>query len=229
VSTSTYPLAAANQPPIETLTAAQNVDPGAQTSVTSTASDPDGTIASYAWTVVNVTGGAVPTLTGASTATCTFTAGAAGAVYQLTCVATDNGGASVTQTTEVRVRSTGNLVPLATAATTTGTVTRTGGSSDGGVLADNDDTTYLAITNGGSATVRCTPITTRTGMTVRFRLKSPDGGSARVSLYQGSTLIQAATGLALTTGAADYDLAISSANWATVTDPGNLSIKVEAL
>jgi hypothetical protein len=146
---------------------------------------------------------------------------------------TDNSGGTAFDTVEVRVSSTGNLAPLAgaTVATgmevTTGTVTRTGGTTDGGVLQDASDATYLTVTSGGSVKVRCVPITTRTGMAVTFRLSTPDSGQARVSLYQGATLIQQSTALTLTGSAADYVLSVTS--WASVTDPGNLWVLIEAL
>jgi hypothetical protein len=72
------------------------------TSITATASDPDGTIASYLWT--KLSGPGTPTLTGASTATVTFN-GLLTGTYQYKIVVTDNGGATGADTVQLTVHN----------------------------------------------------------------------------------------------------------------------------
>lgn len=93
---------ATNSPPTANAGADQLVSTGAAVSLSGSGTDTDGTIASYAWTQ---TGGTAVTLSGASTATPTFTAPAiAGALeFQLTVV--DDQGASHSDLVSVQVNA----------------------------------------------------------------------------------------------------------------------------
>jgi len=71
----------------------------ATTNLTATASDPDGSVASYSWTK---TVGSSVTITGANTAIATITFTIAG-TYTFQCVVTDNLGATAVATATVVV------------------------------------------------------------------------------------------------------------------------------
>jgi hypothetical protein len=94
-----YALLAGDQPPV--------VDCGADidlvvssTTITATASDPDGTIASYLWETVS--GPNVPTLTNGTTATVTVSGLVVGS-YLFRCTVTDNDGLTASDTVIVTV------------------------------------------------------------------------------------------------------------------------------
>jgi hypothetical protein len=216
-----------NEPPTGSITANQNVAASAAVSATVSASDPDGTIASYAWSYVAASSTGSPTLSGASTATVSFTAGAVGNLYTLQCIVTDNGGETATFTTEVRVPTTSTTpVPLAINATEVGTWTITGGSStDGAALADASDSTYLEspTATGTEATsrTRLQPMTVRSALTITERLALDSAGSVtvKVRLYEGSTQRQEWT-VVPTTSIADYACVVTTPG--AIVDWGNL-------
>jgi subtilisin family serine protease len=83
------------------------VRPGASVTIDGTAShDPDGTIASYAWTVtacLTITGPCDLTLSGADTATPQFQAPASPGIIALQLMVTDNVGAATTDTVQISV------------------------------------------------------------------------------------------------------------------------------
>ena len=93
---------AANLPPVASAGANQSVASGAAVTLNGSGSDPDGSVAGYAWTQ---TAGPTVSLNGASSATATFTAPApttrATLTFQLT--VRDNGGATGTDETTVTV------------------------------------------------------------------------------------------------------------------------------
>lgn len=221
---------AANAAPTVGAGANQNVAAGATVTLTGTATDSDGTIAARSWAFDYPTSGA-PTLTGATTATATFTAGAAGSLYVLRHTATDDKGATGSATTEVRVPDSGTMTPLPTAAT--GGFTRVGSATtDGGALADTDDTTYLESTPV-SATVqtmriRCEPITTRSGFTVTARLAKSDTGNVTctVRLVEGTTVRQTWSDVTVTQTATDFTRTVTTP--AAISDWGNLYLEITA-
>lgn len=212
-----------NQPPTVTLTANQNVAAASSVSVSATASDPDGSIASYAWTVVGSKSTSTPTLSGATAATCTFTAPAAGNLVTLQCVATDNSGGQTTKTTEVRVPVAGNFAPLALDGT--GGWTNTGGAATtGAALADSSDSTLVQSGSYSASESefrqRLQPLTVRSALTLTVRsLVSDTGGTTKVRLYEGSTQRQEWT-LTQATAAADQTFTVTSPG--AITDWGNL-------
>jgi epidermal growth factor receptor substrate 15 len=224
----------ANVAPTATITANQNVAASASVSATMTASDSDGTIASYSWTGTRYSTTAEPTaitLTGATTATASYTASAStGVLDVLTCVATDNGGLTVTKTTEVRVPTTGDITTLRGPGTG-GTWTNTGGAaSEGAAIADASNTTYLEspvlTTTETTKRLRLAPAASRVALTLTTTVSQDVAGtiSAKVRLFEGSTLRQESA-LTTTTSAADQVFSITSGAIAAVTDWGNLYLE----
>lgn len=206
----------------------QNVSAGAGVTLSASASDTDGTIASYTWSYVYPASGG-PTLTGGTTASPNFTAGAAGSLYILQCLVTDNLGATASDTVEIRVPASGGFDPLAAyTPVTTGTWTNTGGGANIGVaLSDGSDTTYVE-SNALSATeqeirVRLDPATVRTTLSVTFRVAQDAAGTivATGRLYEGTTLRQSWT-LPTSTTATDQVCVLSGGTIAAITDWGNL-------
>ena len=100
-----------NRPPTVNVGADQSVDAGTVVTLSGTASDPDGTIATYTWTQ---TGGVRVLLSGASRATVTFTAPDVSANETLTfrLTVTDDDGASATDMITVTVSVSVSTVPL---------------------------------------------------------------------------------------------------------------------
>ena len=96
-------LPSANQPPVVDAGPDQSVDAGVMVFLAGTASDPDGAIASHAWTQ---TGGTAVTLTGADAATAVFVAPDVQVDETLTfrLTVTDDGGAQASDEVRVTVR-----------------------------------------------------------------------------------------------------------------------------
>lgn len=205
----------------------QNVSASATVNLSATASDSDGSIASYAWTYDYPASGG-PTLTGASTATPSFTAGSAGALYVLRCTVTDNGGATSYDTVEVAVPLTGAFTTLPMAGTKTGTWTLAGSATtDGAALADSDDTTYTESpdysSTAATAEYRLQPLAARG--TLQFVVRTAQtvaGGTVTVSLVDGTTVRQTWT-VAQTTSAANTTLTVT--NPAAISNWSNLRLR----
>lgn len=222
--------APANAAPSVTVSATQNVAAGATVNVTSTATDSDGTIASRVWTFDYPASGA-PALTGATSASASFTAGAAGSLYILRHTVTDNGGATSFATTEVRVPSSATSVRhLPVDGTGTGTWTKVGGlTTDGATLNDELDTTYIE-SGVVSATeqrrrVRLAPMSARSSLTVPERVWQDVAGAstAKFRLYEGGTLRQEWP-ITLTTSPQTFTLGLSTPG--AISDWGNLSLEL---
>jgi hypothetical protein len=224
-----------NVPPTATITANQTVAASANVTASVSASDSDGTIASYAWTGTRYTATAEPasiTLTGAATDTVTYTAPAAtGVLDVLTCVVTDNSGGTVTKTTEVRIPTTGDILPLRGAGTGVGSWTNTGGAaSEGAALADASNTTYLESptlsASEVSKRVRLAPAVPRIGATLTTQVSQDVAGTivAKVRLLEGAALRQEQT-LTTTTSAADQVFTLNTGTIAAITDWGNLFLE----
>jgi len=214
-----------NTPPTVTLPASQDVAASGAVSVTATANDPDGSIASYAWAVLADQSSNVPTLSGASTATVSFTAPAAGNLITLQCVVTDNGGETATATTEVRVPVSGNAttLPIDYGANSAWTLVGAA-SSKGAALADSDDTTgsqsatYTATQS--EERHRLQPMSQRTSLSIKPRtVVTATGGTTTFRLYEGDTLRQEWP-LSQSTTPADQVCDVTSPN--AITDWGNL-------
>lgn len=219
-------------PPTVSTPANQNVAATGAVSVSVTASSSSATIASYAWSFTYPTSGA-PTLTGASTANASFTAGAVGNLYVLQCVVTDSNAVSTTVTTEVRVPTSGDATVLSGAASASvGSWSNVGGASTpADAVADTSDTTYVESATLGttefSDRFRLAPMTARSALNLTVRLAQDTSGSTtvKVRLFEGSTQRQQWT-QAITTSFADYALSLTSPG--AVTDWGNLYLEAAA-
>lgn len=222
----------ANTAPTVTLAAFQNVTAGATVTATATPLDVDGTIASHAWTIVSGSSTASPSLTGATTASVSFTAPAAGSLVTLQYVATDDDGATSDPAFhEVRVPKSGNFTTLALNGTTVnGTWTRSGAATtDGAALADSDDTTYTQSPDyTGTATseeYRLEPLTARSTLTLTPWTSQPTaGGTTTVSLVEGTTVRQTWT-ITPPSGTTPGSATLTLDNPAAITDWGNLRVR----
>ena len=81
--------------------------PVSTVTLTGTASDPDGSVASYLWTKVSGTGGTITTSTAASTTITGLTAG----TYVYSVRVTDNSGATATDNITITVNPRYNYQP----------------------------------------------------------------------------------------------------------------------
>lgn len=228
-----FPTSIGNDAPIVSAGGDQTVAGGATVLLTGTASDPGGSIASTVWSFVSAASTGTPTLTGANTLTPSFVAGAAPQLYTLQLTATDNLGASSTDTVEIRVPASGAVDsrPLPLAATKVGAWTRTGASSDGAALADESNTTYLesdaVSTTEQSIRVRLAPSTSRATGKVQVTLGMDSGtGTWQIRLYEGTTLRQSWTQAGVTTTPTAYEFTISAGTISSITDWSNLSLEL---
>ena len=107
-------MAPANQPPIVNAGMSQSVDAGMRVTLSGTASDPDGTIAAYAW---EQTGGTTVLLSGAASATAIFTAPDVAMEEMLTfrLTVTDDDGAMASDNVSVAVTAPANQPPVVNA------------------------------------------------------------------------------------------------------------------
>lgn len=226
--------AVSNTPPTVDAGANQNVAASATVNLSASASDPDGSIASYAWTFDYASSGP-PSLTGGTTATPSFTAGAAGNLYVLRCTVTDNSSATSSDTVEVRVPISGSATAVTLAANGTGDPWVLNGSAttDGAALADSDTTTYLET---GSLTstpterkVRLQPMSAKSALDIDFtgKLSASGSGTLALRLYEGTTLRQETTVSASTSSTA-HRLTASGGTISSITDWGNLWVAVAA-
>jgi len=214
-----------------------SVAAGAQVSSTLTGTDSDGTIVQYEHTIYFDSSGAV-TLTGAGAAQCTLTAPAAGGLVILRGRVKDNSGAwSPYVYKEIRVPSSAQTVgPLPIVAEGTG-FTRVGtATTDGGALADADNTTYLETNNALSSTVqtlriRVTPTVTKSGtLAVIFTLRRTGPScTAAIRLMQGNVNRGSLGSITVTDSWADYELDLSTTQAAAITDWGNLYGEVDGV
>lgn len=226
------PPAPPNVPPTVDVIGRQEVAAGALVNLSATGADSDGSIAGYAWSFDYPSSGA-PTLTGANTATPSFTAGAAGSLYILRCTVTDNSGATASATTEVRVplvSSSWTARPLPTTGSGTSGWSIVGGSGTvGGALADESDATYIesaALTSTAQTRrVRVQPVATSTGVSFSARLSLSDAVAATVKmrLYEGSVLRQEWP-VTVTNTPTTYDFALTTPS--AIGDWGSLFLEL---
>lgn len=166
----------ANAAPTGSVTANQTKAVSTAYSATATATDPEGLTLTYAWTGIRYTANADPltitgSLTGAGTATVSYTSASVPAVDILTCTVSDPGGQTLVLTTEVRVVTTSDAKPLRMAGRSTGSWTIIGGSTtEGGALNDASSATRMEspdITGTlASDYWRLEPMGTRTGLRI---------------------------------------------------------------
>lgn len=229
-----FPTSIGNEPPVVSAGGDQTVAGGATVLLTGTATDPGGSVASTVWSFVSAASTGTPTLTGANTLTPSFVAGAAPQLYTLQLTATDNLGASSTDTVEIRVPASGavDARPLPLPATAkVGAWTRTGASSDGAALADESNTTYLesdaVSTTEQSIRVRLAPSTSRATGKVQVTLGMDSGtGTWQIRLYEGTTLRQSWTQAGVTTTPTAYEFTLSAGTISSITDWSNLSLEL---
>lgn len=233
---------AINAPPTVNAGVDQNVAASASVLLSASAADSDGAVVSYAWTwVYHPTAANIGTatgITGATTSTPSFTAGAAGSLYILRCTVTDNAGGSAYDDVEIRVPVTGATAktPLAMDATVkVGTWTRVGGSAtDGQAVSDVSDLTYLESGNVSATEqtieIRAIPSNSiATGKMEPVRMAT-DTGSANtvVRLVQGSTVLETFN-QAINALPTDYTFTLAPGTIAAISDPGSLRWRIGAL
>ena len=162
----------ANRLPVAEAGPAQSVETGVEVTLDgSMSSDPDGTIARYAWTHT-LTGGSAPatpiTVTGADTAGPTFTPVAAG-TYTFTLTVTDAGtpAASHTDTVVITVTVPANRLPVADAGTAQSVETGVEVTLDGSMSSDPDGTIarYAWTQDSGTEVTLSDPTAARPGFT----------------------------------------------------------------
>jgi len=206
----TINVSAPNIAPTANAGADQTVDSGAAVSLDGTGStDPDGTIASYAW--VQTAGPAV-TLTGANTATPSFTAptGPATLTFQLT--VTDNNGATGTDSVTVNVNA-GNIAPTANAGAdqtvdsgATVNLNGTGSNDPDGTIASyawvQTAGPAVTLTGANTATPSFTAPTGPASLTFELTVTDNDGatGTDSVTINVNPPPMPDATGVVIVNG-----------------------------
>jgi len=230
-SSTVYVGVSANTPPSVDAGVNQNVAASSTVNLHGTATDPDGSIAEVEWTVVAPSTG-TPTITDDDALDASFTAGSAGNLYTVQLEATDNDGASVSDTLEVRVpvASGTSMRPLALNGTGSTWTIGGGSGSHGEALADDSDSTYVE-----SPAVSSTPV----ALKVRHQpslakatgaLKEKfwtDSGTANVvvKLYEGNTVRQTWSATAIDDTPTEYTYNLDSGTVAAITDWGNLYVE----
>jgi hypothetical protein len=172
-----------NQPPTVNAGADQTIIlPVSSTNLSGTASDPDGTVASYSWTKVS---GGTATITSPSSASTTITGLTAGP-YTFRLTVTDNSGASAIDDVNITVNSATNQIPTANAGADqtitlpANSVTLNGSGTD----PDGSISSYSwTKVSGGTATINSpsSASTTITGLAAgsyTFRLTVTDNSGA---------------------------------------------------
>jgi hypothetical protein len=220
----------ANIPPTVTVGANQTSTIGTTVTLTSTASDSDGTIASRQWVVLAYPAGSTsPTLTGATSATATFVPSAAG-VYTFGFSAVDNLGASSTQATTTVYIPGSTVVPISVTINTGPWTVSGAGVPE---LSDSNDSTYVESPpspTGGvtSLRVRLAPLLTPAAfsMTIRALLSASGTNTVSVKLYEGGTLRKTWTPT-ITTSLAPYTFTLTSGEIATIGSWLALDVQIE--
>lgn len=189
--------AAANQPPTANAGANQTVNEGVAVTLAGSGTDPDGTIASYAWAQ---TAGPTVALTNANTATATFIAPAVttDTVLTFALTVTDNSGGSATATANVTVRNV-NLPPTANAGlaqtVNEGSLTTLSGSasdSDGTIASYVWTQTAgpaVALLNANTATASFVAPTLSVNTVLTFQLTVTDNEGATGSATTSVTVV----------------------------------------
>lgn len=219
-------------PTVSADTPVQAVAVSSTASLSYTAFDSDGSIASRA-TTFDFPTSSPPSLTGGTTSTPSFTTGTpAPKLYQVRQTVTDDQGATASAVAEVRVNTTGDVKPISglAAAYTGGSWANVGGAADEATaLNDASDATYVEsatlTSTATEARLRLDPATVRANLSVTFRVAQDVAGTivAKGRLYEGTTLRQEWT-LTTTTSAADQVCALSAPTVAAITDWGNLYV-----
>ena len=177
-----------NSTPVADAGSDQTVAAGAAVMLNGSGSDADGTVAGYAWTQ---TAGPTVTLSGASSATVTFTAPAVATRTTLTfrLTVTDNNGALGTDEATVTVTPLANVRPVANAgsdqtvaAGAAVTLNGNGSDADGAVAGyvwtqTAGPTVPLSGASSATATFAAPAVTSRTTLTFRLTVTDNDGAT----------------------------------------------------
>lgn len=239
----TVVVSAANQLPVVNAGPDKTIKlPTSTVTLSGSASDADGTIASYSWTVV--TGPNVPTLTNATSATLTVTNMIQG-TYTFRLTATDNNGASASNDAVVTVQA-ANIPPVASAGSdvtitlpvNTATLTGSGTDTDGTIASYTwEKVSGPAVTMGptGQATLNLSNLVQGT-YSFRLRVTDNEGASATdlvavvvlpltvnqppvVNAGTDVTLTLPVNSTTLTGTASDPDGSITSYLWERISGP----------
>lgn len=225
--------AAANVPPSVSASSAQSTTtPGQTVTLTGTATDSDGTIASRAWSFTSVPAGVTaPTISNASSATATFVPPSAG-LYVAQFAATDNSGATSTATVSIYVGGTAATV-IGQTANPGGWTSTPSGSGIPSVLSDASTSTYAespaSPSTAATVRLRLAPLQPLTSFSMTLGSASLNGtGNLAVSatLYEGSTARKTWTGLTPTGG--DIALTMTAAECATIGSWNALDVELSA-
>lgn len=223
--------------------------PASSVTLVGSATD-DGTIASYAWTKVSGTGGAI---TSASSASTTVTGLSVGSyVFRLT--VTDNNGATGTDTINVTVLAAPNIAPIVNAGLNKAiTLPTSSVSFSDSTAIDNDGTiasylwTKVSGPNTPTITTPTTLHTTVTGLiegSYTFKLTVTDNSGATassiitvivyaapdlnqlptVNLAKDKTVFLPKTSVSLTGSASDADGTIATYHWTRLSGPNTPTI-----
>lgn len=203
----------------------QSVAPSSPVTLTGTASTTSGTISARAWSQL---AGPTVTLSGASTATATFTPTVADE-YTFRFTATDSNGGSASDDVTVFVTSAGEARPTATV--TPGAWTAVGASTLHAALADESAATYAeSVDNpsGASFTVDLAPSTTG-AKTVNYTLiaSAAPGGSVLVE-YLSAGVVVASWNETVSTTTVTQSRVLTATQNANVTDPLNHQLRFTA-
>lgn len=172
--------------------------PTSSVSLSGSGNDPDGTIASYAWT--KITGPSAGTITNTSAASTAFT-GLVQGVYTLELKVTDNSGGIGRDTMKVTVNAAGNQAPVANA----------------GI-----DKTIVLPTNS----VSLTGTGTDTDGTIASYTWSKFSGPASGSISSSTSATTSVTGLVL--GVYVFELRVTDNNGAAATDQVQVTVNAAA-
>jgi hypothetical protein len=224
-----------NAPPVVSAAASPSTTtPGTQVSLSGTATDSDGSIASVAWVFTSVPAGVTsPTITGASSTSASFTPTAAG-VYTLRLTATDNSGAASSSSVTVYVGGT-TVSVISVTSNNGGWTVNPNTSSTSAVLSDTDATTYIespaSPTSAATERLRLGPLQasiTTFALTLGGATVTGSGNlNFTVTLYEGSTVRKTWSGLS--PSGADIVLTLTSAEMATVTNWNTLDVELSVV
>lgn len=212
---------ASNVPPTASAGAPITVTVGSTGTLSGTASDSDGVVASYAWSLVSALGGAAATLSSTTVAQPTVTPTAPGVLtYQL--IATDDQGATSTPSTTTVYVPVTTVTPIALTSNPGG-YTLVGSAADvPTALSDTDPTTYVQSPDSPATAVtervRLAPLLAGAGLTVNVTHQltaSSSSGVATVTLYEGSTVRKVWT-ITPTTTAATTALSLTAGELAAI-------------
>lgn len=245
--------APANTPPVVSAGASQNITlPTTSATLTGSASDPGGSIASVAWTTVSIpTGASTPTIVSATSTTTSVTGLSTAGSYTFKLTATDNLGATNFSTVVVLVNPAANVNPTVNAGsdvsitlpTNTVTVTATASDADGTIKSytwsEFSGPSTFTIVNPTQAktvinnlvqgiynfNVRVTDNSTgfATDM-VQVTVNAPANIPPVVTPGPDQTITQPTSSVTLAGGATDPDGSISSHTWSFVSGPSTPTI-----